>query len=402
MRISKIGKPTFALLVSAIFLLCACSDTETSGNGNPSDGGSVAIGFRSIGEKTRALETGEDNIADFRVSAVWKRDAASGDYEPAFMNGIKVERSDDNWIYSPQRYWPLGGTVDFFGYSPATSVGVGAFVVGGAAYDKVAIEYTATTDHRMQEDFLVASALDKTTSPVLMNFHHALSQVEFRARSTAQGVTFRIRNIELRNLDRTGTLTGTVASPGNTEMEWSWLDNTFAAEKTETYAVYMPQPFMVTYPAAAVEVPAFESLTDASVGNLMILPQEVTVGAGKLYTQEDIDADENDHITQGMLNQPKDLPTKFYIAVTFDSETVYYPGTGVIPFHDNVTIYIPLYVSLGADGLAGGDDDVPFVFEAGKKYTFMLELNDLDQVVFTVDETQWSTFIQVPVSGMPD
>lgn len=391
------------MIVSAItLLLCACSDKETSGNGTLPNGGTDAIGFRSIGEKTRTPETGTDNIADFSVWAVWKRNAASGDYVPDFMNGVKVERSGNDWMYAPHRYWPLGGAVDFFGYSPARSVGVSSFVVGSAAYNKVSIQYSATIDQQMQEDFLVASALDKTASPVVVNFRHALSQIEFRARSTAHGVTFRIRGIELRNLDRAGTFTGTVATPGDGEMQWSWSDNTSPLEKTETYPLYLPQPFAVTYPADAVAVPDFQSLTDASVGNVMILPQEVTIGRGELYTQQDIDADENDGITQGMLHQPKDLSTAFYIAVTFDSETVYYPGTGIIPFHNDVTIYIPLYVSLGADGAVGGGDDVPFEFEAGRKYTFMLELNQLDQVVFTVDETRWSTFVQVPVSGLPD
>lgn len=397
-----IGKRIFTAMASAVLLLGACSDSEPSGNDNLPTEGTEVIGFRSITEKTRALETEETNITNFRVSAVWERDAASGDYEPAFMNNVKVERSGTSWLYSPQRYWPQGGMVDFFGYSPANSVGVNSFTISGAAYDKVTIDYTVTTDHRMQEDFLVASALDKTANPVLMNFRHALSQIEFRARSTAHGVTFRIRNIELVNLDRTGTYTGTVTTPEDTEMDWSWSDNTSATEKTETYTLYMPKPFTVSYPAAAIEVPEFESLTDASVGNLMILPQKVTIGKSELYTQDDINADENDGITQGMLNQPKDLDSKFYIAVTFDSETVYYPGTGIIPFHNNVTIYIPLYVSPGADGIIGSEDDIPFEFEAGKKYTFMLELNGLDQVVFTVGETEWSTFIQIPVSGMPD
>ncbi len=390
-----IGKRWFAAASATALLLGSCSDRQTALL--PGDD-PEAIGFRSISEKTRAAETDDTNIADFRVSAVWARDAASGDFEPAYMNGLKVERSGTAWTYSPLRYWPMAGTVDFFAYSPAEAAGLGAFEIGGTAYDEATIAYTATTDHRMQEDFLVASALGRTANPVLMNFRHALSQIEFRARSSAKGVTFRIRSIELRNLDRAGTLSGTVAAAGDAEMEWAWSGNTAAGEKTESYRVYMPQPFTVAYPAGAAALPDFSSLTDASVGNMMIMPQAVTIGSRDLYTQTDIDAEENDDITQGMLNQPKDLLSKFYIAVEFDSETVFYPGTGIIPFHDNVTIYIPLYVSLGADPA----DDVPFEFEMGSKYTFMLELNELDQVVFTVGETQWSTFIDVPVSGMPE
>lgn len=385
--------------LAAALLLGGCSDKQVGTNGRLPDSSQDAIGFRTIGEKTRAAETDDDNIADFRVSAMWVRDAAKGDYRPGYLDGVKVERSGSDWVYSPLRYWPAAGSVDFYGYSPAGSTGVTSYALG-AAFDEVTIGYTATTDHRLQEDFLVASALGQTANPVTMNFRHALSQVEFRARSGAHGVAFRIRAIRLLNLDREGTLTGTIANPGDAEMEWAWSDNTASGEKTETYAVYMPAPFTVTYPADATVKPDFVSLTDATVGNLMIMPQEVTVGRCELYTQEEIDADEDDDITHGMLGQPHDADRRFYIAVTLDSETVYYPGTGTIPFHSNATIYIPLSVSLGADGLPGGGDDVPFEFEMGRKYTFMLELNDLDQVVFTVGETGWSTVVDIPLSGV--
>lgn len=386
------------MLLSMGLLSVSCSETYRPGDRPGSE--PEAIGFRSVIEKTRAVETDQTNIADFRASALWVRNAATSDYEPAYMDNVRVERQSGNvWSYSPVRYWPAAGTVDFFGYSPANSAGVQEFEVMRPDYDRVHVTYNATTDPSLQEDFMVASALDKTVSPVVMDFRHVLSQIEFRVRCSAIGVTFRVRQIELCNLDRAGVLTGAAPSPGAPEMDWTWSQNTAPEEKSETYDVYLPQPFVSTYPASAGNIPDYVSLTDPSVGNLMILPQQATIGTGELYTQADIDADENDHITQGLLNRPEDLDDKFYIAVRLDSETVYYPGTGIIPFHDNVTIYIPLYVSLGSDGVVGGGDDEPFEFTAGSKYTFLLELNELDQVVFTVDETKWTQFITVPVSG---
>lgn len=383
------------LLLFAGLLFSACSDSTTSNR--PEE--QPTIGFRGLAQKTRALETNQTNIADFRVWAPWARNASANDYEPAFMEGLRVERqTGDVWAYSPVRYWPTLGTVDFFAYSPANSQGVHDFALQGSVYDNVKLSYDVTTDPLLQEDFLVASALDESSSPVVMDFRHMLSQIEFRVRSTAIGVTFRVRQIQLHNLDRAGELTGIVPTPGATEVDWSWSMNTAAAEKNATYDIYLPQSVEASYPAGASSLPPFVSLTDTQVGNLMILPQVATIGTGELYTQADINADPNDGITQGLLNRPKDLGQNFYISVRLDSETIYYPGTGIIPFHDNVTLYIPLYVSLGADGTVGGGDDTPFEFEAGSKYTFMLELNDLDQVVFTVDETDWSTFVPVPIA----
>ncbi len=386
------------MFLSAGLLPVSCSEASGPGGGTGPEGGE--IGFRSVVEKTRAVETDQTNIADFRVSALWVRDAAASDYEPAFMDGVRVVRQPDAaWTYSPVRYWPPVGTVDFFGHSPANSSGVEGFEVAGPDYDRISVEYNVTTDPLRQEDFMVASALGRTASPVVMDFRHALSQIEFRVRCSAIGVTFRVRQIELCNLDRAGLLTGAATAPGAAEMDWTWSRNTAPEEKSATYGVHLPQPVAVSYPASASGVPDYVSLTDPSVGNLMILPQQVSIGTGELYTQADIDADENDQITQGLLDRPKDLNDKFYIAVRLDSETVYYPGTGIIPFHDNVTIYIPLYVSLGDDGVVGGGDDEPFEFVAGSKYTFMLELNDLDQMVFTIGETEWTRFITIPVSG---
>lgn len=212
-----------------------------------------AIGFDCSTATLRATETTLNNLQYFRVTAVW---AMGGGEYSRFMDKLLVEKQGADWVYSPERYWPNTGSVSFFAYSPASSSCVHSFSVNNAT-NEVVIEYEVPTDPLEQEDFMVATSLEKTGNPVQLDFEHALSFATFHARHTVADSTFRINEIKLVNLYSVGKLTGTA---NGTTTVWAWDSGSSALKD---YAVYQKYAFEVPYQ------------TYGEIGNLMILPQTI-------------------------------------------------------------------------------------------------------------------------------
>lgn len=319
----KSNKAGIVLLLAMILLLGGCSkDTEITGD---------AIVFTCWATKVRdskAVTATENNMQYFRVSAVWNKSGMG--YDAGFMSNQLVEKQGTNWVYSPIKYFPNYGSVNFFAYSPAISSGLQSFAIDNTTYDAVAIAYHVSTNPLLQEDFVAASLLNKSdnSTAVQLDFKHVLSQIEFQAKGVSGDTVFVIEKIELHNLDSAGSLTGTSS--------WSWTDNTAPSEKTAVYTVYQDAPLQLTND--------FQSLTNAHIGNLMILPQEVTAGANG----------------DGTTQTPPDLSSGFfYIAVTYTAHHTSDPNSG-----NNITAYYTL-----------GTTTEPFEFKMGEKYTFYLTLD---------------------------
>lgn len=301
-------------------LLFGCSDTDT----NTNDCNCIqkeAIDFNgSIGSIYRKKTTTE-SIQDFRVSAVWAKSAS--DFVLGYMNKVHVKRENNTWNYTPTTYWPTEGSISFFAYSPAKSTGVKSFTIGGNDYNEVNIEYELTTDYRVQEDLLVANMPEQTEGTVLLDFDHALSYVAFRIENLSTADDIRLQSIKLYNAARKGTLKGTVNSASTPNTVWEWTPDNLVME---TYPLYISDPVVVKGGSLIA-------------GDLMLLPQELSIGEGTSYTQV----------------EPQDLDSKFYIAVTYTLGSA-----------SPKTVYIPLHEQ--------GNSQNPFDLKMGTKYTFIIGL----------------------------
>lgn len=239
-------------LLLAVLFLAGCSGEKTDIDDRTDED---RIGFdcrtQNLTGNLRIAETTIENIQYFRVSAVWDKGAAG--YE-IYMDHQLVEKQGSNWVYSPVRYWPTLGTVSFFAYSPATSSGVESFHINNSD-NKVSIEYKVSNDYQKQEDFMVATNLEKTSSPVQLDFKHALSLIEFKACSNVADTTFRIREIKLTQLNSKGTLVG--SATGNIST-WTWENISSPTD----YIMYQKYPFET------------QGTTYKEVGSLMVLPQK--------------------------------------------------------------------------------------------------------------------------------
>lgn len=203
----------FALAAAAV-LWAGCSDKADS-----EDNRQNAIGFSCNTAKSRVTETTTATISSFRVSAVWARN--NGTYIDDFMAEQLVKKESGSWVYSPVQYMPTDGSkIDFFAYSPANAT-ISDFAIGGTNHDEVTLTYDVTTDLAAQQDFMVASALEKTSSPIELQFEHALSSVRIEAKCAEQYVYCNVLSLKWVDLPREGVLTGTCSGTPK-QMSWSW------------------------------------------------------------------------------------------------------------------------------------------------------------------------------------
>ena len=204
--------------------------------------------------------------------------------------------------YSPQMYWPIGKTVNFFCVSPnvrTTTLPDGENDIPGFV------------NSNGQVDLLYAVNIGESESPVRINFRHALSKVQFQLRREVRSKS--MLHVEVTDVDLLGTYSeGTFVYPRATTEENNpteastgrWKDQTqileakifqdtatvltdeyklFRSEKLQ-YTLSIPQPLVKseesngTYTGAYVRVLC--SIYDQNTG-LKLWPSATTPGYDK-------------------------------------------------------------------------------------------------------------------------
>ena len=182
-----------ALVFLSLTLSCQKSPLD-SPQDTPTDT-QIPIEFGVADNWTKATIATEDVLKDPTNGGfkVWAWFQGSGDGGHMFTaDGTKVTWQNNEWTYSPARYW-INGTYDFFAVYPKDAATV--------KYENGAFEFDY--DISNQVDLLVADRLDgdgdKTNglenplrytyngttnpSPVDLTFQHALCQLEFKAKA---------------------------------------------------------------------------------------------------------------------------------------------------------------------------------------------------------------------------
>ncbi|AVM57026.1 hypothetical protein C3V43_14495 [Bacteroides heparinolyticus] len=191
----------------ALLALAACSQDETTRADR-----SGAIGFRTmLGKATRAVTT-KANMGKFNVTAF-----PTGGTN--YFTNLEVASPDNGttWNTAATYYWPAG-TLNFTAYAP---VDIKTLVTIDKDGQKIAA-YSPVQKVADQKDIVVAfNAGGKTTygaTGVPMNFKHALSQIEVKAKCTNGNLKVKVMGVKL----------GAVNSKAD-----------FAFPQTETAAAYV-------------------------------------------------------------------------------------------------------------------------------------------------------------------
>lgn len=387
----------FTAIAATVLVGCSEEDPIPS----PGETGKE-VGFRTVTDKgTRAAVTDDRNMLSFTVTGWWDQDGSNsyGDLSKGsyLFNAKDITRGEGGtWDYTPKRYWPTTGTVDFFAYSPASSINLNKGLNGLKAATP-AIKYTVpmVAENNAQEDFLVATLLDSIKGTVTLNFQHALSRVKFEAKKKVKDVEYVIDSIALVNLSSTAELdltavnvtTSVIPKSGGFKYDPASPLVLWAGHTTDTtYAVdFSNSPVSVMYDD-------YTSVIGATNG-LMVMPQATELG--QIYVKTEIGdnkTNSNTAVTLADVATPKEGFEKcFYIKVSYKafqgtgSDIFYYAGNATSSKH----MYIPVKDSK--------DNNKGLTFEIGRQYVFRLTFGDKDNgsgelgdaIKFDVDVQAW-------------
>lgn len=395
---------------AAVALVTLASCSEDSPISGPGESGKE-IGFRTVTDKgTRAAVTDATNMLSFTVTGWWDQDGtnsygnvATGGYLFDAKDITRGEAGGTAWEYSPKRYWPITGAVDFFAYSPASSKNLTKGVKG---LDAVAPEivYTVPTvaENNAQEDFLVATLLNAKSGTVMLNFQHALSRVKFKAKKEVDDVEYLIDGIELVNLHSTAELDITALGTDNKSVfpasggfNYDLGDPVILWTKHST-----PTDYVVDFGESPVYVKQEDYISVLGETNgLMVMPQETKLG--EVYINDDIDKKKpsGEVITPADVAQPKEnLEDCFYIKVSYKAfqgagdEIFYYAGSATT----SRVMYIPVRNPK--------DPAVGLTFEIGRQYIFLITFGNTgggtgelgEAIIFDVNVQPWDD-VEVPL-----
>ena len=371
MKNSKFKYSGLLLLLAVAALQQGCSHNDDDVKASDK-----AVAFSVITEKARAGETTALTLDSFMVFAQHKAVPTTA-FTPNFMYAINVYKNSlDNWVYSPLKYRPLTGGVDFYAYSPTRSLGATMFMADAT---EPLVEYVVSASADLQEDFLIAKAEATYAAPdwtnpweatgaVPMEFKHALSQIVFEARSELNDVRFIVKDISLTNLKPRGHI-------NLVTQVWE------AISGTETnYPADILAPQLFEYDPALLTSGDYIGITNYDVDEnaMMVLPQTVVAGTVGVKTSE---------------------PGKSHIAITFaaiDHEDFplygdfVFDSAGDLELDANgvpvVTKYHTTYIPLDFSTVSPGNK-----FDAGKRYVFQLGFNSLMAIDFVLSVDDWDT-----------
>lgn len=368
-------KVLFAALSALALAACVNDETIEMNPGN-------ALVFRASTENsTRATVTTSNTIQDFKVWGYYKKNSSS-DYT-SFMEGQEVNKAGEEWVYSPVRFWPTTGSVDFYSVSPAdvtTSITEEAQQI---------TDYTVNTDPAKQIDLLYAVNMGcddrNSKNGIPVNFRHALSQVVFKAKTINPSIEVEIESVTLNYIMGKGTFT----FPKETTTALGTLNTYEDAMEDETFGTW-------TLSTNATDLTTYTTLFDTKT-----VPTDGTTI--DLTTADD----------GALLLLPQILAENNY---TYDYEG----GSTTVQGSPELSIRCKIYNVSGEDkvqvfGTRGNSATlrrIPFegTWQQGRKYTYTLifgeELGDLEKVKFEakVDEFQAplneNTNIQQPLNGV--
>ncbi|GHT06153.1 hypothetical protein AGMMS49525_14150 [Bacteroidia bacterium] len=351
---------------------------------SPLQSSSPEISFKTFADKQlRASVTTTGTMTSFTTSA-WSHPAGTA-YDGYVLNGVTVTRGEagvgSTWDYFPKASWPAKDSVDFFAYSPASSVNVTAGLkknVTTVPTPPVAgpeIEYTVpgwvggSRPVDQQEDFMVTKSVDLAFDPlnpsVQLNFKHALSRIVFKAQNQNQNKKYVIKELALSNLKSKGTLNmldsvpnagATFAhTPGAYDVSWK------AQHDSVTYKVDLGSTNVLVPYGTGTASSDYTAITNASNG-LMVLPQETVLGAFTGSTPE--------------------YGTVAEIAASPEDASYLYATVAEVDYLTNKTVNTRQVVFRLHDPANKAQG---IVFEAGRQYTFLLTLGlDGEEIVFSI------------------
>ena len=203
--------------------------------------------------------------ASFQVSAM-----SQG---KTYISDDKIEKQGSSWVNTTgTRYWPEDA-VDFYAH---VNAGETIFKLNNGAPTFNNFSVAPTVESQVDLLYAVKKGETKETTPVQLNFRHALSQIVFKARNESENIFVQIKGVRVMNVKNSRTYTFPTTTDPNlptsgtadSENRGSW---TLADTKAE-YNV----TFRLTDVKGSKTNPTVVNLTDVKGTALMLMPQTTT------------------------------------------------------------------------------------------------------------------------------
>lgn len=354
--------------MAALTLVSCSSDDLDSLSDNSSKNEAISfdgyLGRSAVAVNgTRGSEVKIDNLQTdgFGVFGNYSKDAKTAYGENLFKNQkVTYDNAKSKWTYSPLKFWPSDGHIDFLAYAPYNYAETNTTLTG------TSISFEVYNTVAKQKDLLWTNATsqDITKKKVNFQFHHALSRlgytVNLTGNYTSSNVTFTLIKITLagsadgtknafykkgtidlsktatnenkEDLSKTNTETG-LWKADDTKQNFDW----FSAGA---------QPVNITYvdPADKTKKPVSNSPSDY----LFVIPQDFS----KDKTSGESDVDELYVIVQYTINYTDGTTPPVKNTVYKQIKKKFLQGKAYML---NLTLGLPIEFDVNVTGGAGVD-----------------------------------------------
>lgn len=324
--------------MAALTLVSCSSDDLDSVSGNSSK--NEAISFDSYLGRSAVAVNGSRGSVETKETLMANGFGVFGNYtggqtpDPDFFKNQKVTYSNKKWTYSPLKYWPTQGKIDFLAYAPYdanTALKKTTETSGAEQKNTSCIDFTVDKDIAKQKDLLWANATGQITDnfegttkkKVKFQFHHALSRLGYTVKLSGDyppaNATFTLKKITLAGSDNgtTGAFyeTGTIdLTKGKNEaglwpvhegkQKFDWFSGDYQVKKStashpdkvdngnrdqkEDYLFVIPQDFSQTGEGAdklyvIVEYEVTYTTTHTTITNKVYKQLPINFLQGKAY-----------------------------------------------------------------------------------------------------------------------
>jgi len=275
-----------ALIATGVF--SACTNDPVVQPVKRSDPAEISFRLQG-GTPEITTRSSATTLLDVDAFAVFGIDdlADNGGAGANIMHGVTVARQVGGFFdYSPKKYFSEGAAdAQFFAYSPVSAIqhitnlpAATSSAYTGASFDFKVVK-PSTSGKISQVDLLVAgSSVEVTTTPVDLQFTHALSRVFVKAVNELNDDIV-ITNLKLLNLKSDGKLTGTAVTASDPADPWTWAWAPIASSTTNFE--YVLAPTGVALKAGAGKgSPNVPILVTSMEQGMLVLPQKTVNNNG--------------------------------------------------------------------------------------------------------------------------
>lgn len=203
----------------------------------------------------------------------------------------KVYYSDNKWTYSPLKYWPTQGHIDFLAYAPYNA---------GTVKDPYSLEFNVSEKITEQKDLLYAKTPGQTmkdnsgTNKVTFKFNHALSKLGYSVKlngTCSSDATITLKKITLAG-SAPASATGTASEPtgafhktGTIDLSTGNWSSPSGKQYFNWYSAETTGAQSITFTSENISSTS-KTYTNEGDEYLFVIPQDFSkteVGADELY-----------------------------------------------------------------------------------------------------------------------